>query len=312
MINQLICLKCSSSIIADTENNHTLKCINCNSKYHVVNGIPVIIGDQLSVFSTDDFISNKNLFFDISKKGKFFSKISKLLPQLGGNNLGTKNFDFLETLITKDSNVKPNVLIIGGSIVGDGMKNFIVSSKINILESDVSFGARTKIIFDVHQIPFQDQTFDAVIVQAVLEHVIDPIKSVKEIHRVLKSEGIVYSETPFMQQVHGGAFDFQRYTRSGHRYLFKEFEEIKSGATAGSGTALAWSLQFFLLSMFGFNNRINLAIKLISRLLFFWLKYLDVFDNFLKTKYDGSSGFYFIGKKSNSSMSYKDIISYHR
>ena len=37
--------------------------------------------------------------------------------------------------------------------------------------------------------------------------------------------GIVYAETPFMQQVHEGAYDFTRYTVLGHRYLFKKFKQ---------------------------------------------------------------------------------------
>ena len=51
----------------------------------------------------------------------------------------------------------------------------------------------------------------------------------KEIYRVLKSDGIVYIETPFMQQVHGGKYDFTRFTYLGHRRLFARFQEIESG-----------------------------------------------------------------------------------
>ncbi len=50
----------------------------------------------------------------------------------------------------------------------------------------------------------------------------------KEIHRVLKDDGIVYADTPFMQQVHEGAYDFTRFTLSGHRWLFKNFALLDS------------------------------------------------------------------------------------
>ena len=36
------------------------------------------------------------------------------------------------------------------------------------------------------------------LVQAGLEHVRDPWQVVAEIHRVLKDDGLVYAETPFM------------------------------------------------------------------------------------------------------------------
>ncbi len=41
------------------------------------------------------------------------------------------------------------------------------------------------LICDAHDIPFADRSFDGVIVQAVLEHVVDPFRCCEEIHRVL-------------------------------------------------------------------------------------------------------------------------------
>ena len=52
---------------------------------------------------------------------------------------------------------------------------------------------------------------------------------------MLKDDGLVYAETPFLQQVHGGPYDFTRFTHLGHRRLFRKFIELESGATAGAG-----------------------------------------------------------------------------
>ena len=101
----------------------------------------------------------------------------------------------------------------------------------------------TSLICDAHDIPFADGCFDGVIVQAVLEHVMDPGRCVEEIHRVLGDNGLVYAETPFIQQIHMGRYDFTRYTHSGHRRLFRRFEEIASGPVGGPGMALAWAYQ---------------------------------------------------------------------
>ncbi len=60
-----------------------------------------------------------------------------------------------------------------------------------------------------------------------------------EIHRVLRPGGIVYADTPFLQQVHEGAYDFTRFTDSGHRFLFRRFERIDSGSVAGCGHGAA-------------------------------------------------------------------------
>ncbi len=308
----LICVSCKSSMAEVISDNGSIKCNNCQMVYPIVNNIPVIIDEAESIFSFSDFTKQKNLFFDISKRGKALGYISRIIPSIGGNNLGKINFKFLESLlINNNPKNKPKVLIIGGSIVGNGMYDFINSNFLDIIEGDVSFGSRTKIIFDAHSIPYKDETFDCIIAQAILEHVINPAKCVQEIHRALKPSGIVYAETPFMQQVHGGPYDFTRYTRSGHRKLFQHFKEIKSGTTAGSGTALAWSYQYFLLSLFGYNQTLRLLIKSFARLTGFWIKYFDYLTRYNIRDNDGSSGFYFIGTKSTGQLPDKELINYY-
>jgi hypothetical protein len=66
---------------------------------------------------------------------------------------------------------------------------------------------------------------------------------VAEIFRVLKPNGIVYADT--------GTFDFTRFTRSGHRWLFRHFEEIDSGVSVNAGVALMWSIRYFVRSIGG-------------------------------------------------------------
>ena len=80
------------------------------------------------------------------------------------------------------------------------------------------------LICDANDIPFENGSFDGVVLQAALEHVADPYRCVEETHRVLKEKGLVYAETAFMQQVHGGRYDFTRFTRLGHRRLFRRFD----------------------------------------------------------------------------------------
>ena len=81
----------------------------------------------------------------------------------------------------------------------------------------------------------------------MLEHVLDPAQVVAEIHRVLGKDGVVFANTPFMQQVHEGAYDFTRFTLSGHRWLFRNFDLLEAGTSAGvgdlppSGRCATWS-----------------------------------------------------------------------
>lgn len=49
---------------------------------------------------------------------------------------------------------------------------------------------------DVHQIPFENNTFDVVFCNHVMEHVDDDIKAMSEIHRVLKPGGWAIIQSP--------------------------------------------------------------------------------------------------------------------
>ena len=214
---ELICLECYSDNLTITDSE--IVCNNCGYSYPVVEGIPVVIHESKSIFKHTDFIEGKDLFFNLSKKSSFFDKISKLIPGNDVNWVSGSNVKYLLSELEKLSAKTPRVLILGGSIVGNGLKELVEEPSIEVVESDVSFGPRTKVILDCHDIPYQDGSFDLVVIQAVLEHIVDPHKCVNEIERVLRNNGLVYAETPFMQQVHGGKFDFTRFTYSGHRLL---------------------------------------------------------------------------------------------
>jgi SAM-dependent methyltransferase len=54
-----------------------------------------------------------------------------------------------------------------------------------------------KVKMDVHEIPFEDNTFDIAMCNHVMEHVEDDIKAMSEIHRVLKPGGWAIIQIPF-------------------------------------------------------------------------------------------------------------------
>jgi hypothetical protein len=129
---------------------------------------------------------------------------------------------------------------------------------------------------------------------------------VSEIYRVLKQTGIVYAETPFLQHVHEGAYDFTRFTESGHRCLFKYFELIKSGESAGAGSQLLGSFDNFFRGLFR-SRKFGKAIKLC----FFWLKH---FDRLIPESYniDAASGVFFLGKKQMSPIDRKEMVAHYK
>lgn len=282
----------------------------CAAHFPIVDGIPVLLNEQSSVFSIDDFISHRKTFFGNISENKLKKTIQRLIPTIGKNIKGKSNYGRLRDILLRQS-TSSRVLVIGGSILGQGMESIVNNTAIDFVDSDVSFGPRTMLILDAHDIPFEDGSFDGVIIQAVLEHVVDPYRCVEEIHRVLKEQGVVYAETPFMQQVHGGRYDFTRFTHLGHRRLFRRFEEIDSGAVCGPGMALAWSYQYFLMS-FTTSRTLRGFLLVFARLTSFYLKYFDYYLINKPSALDAASGYYFMGKKSEQVLSDRDLIKLYK
>ena len=128
---------------------------------------------------------------------------------------------------------KPVILIIGGGTRGVGCDSLYDSPDARLIVFDIYASSETQFVADSHGIPLKTGSIDAVWIQAVLEHVLEPWRVADEIHRVLKADGLVYAETPFMQHVHEGAYDFTRFTENGHRWLFRRFDRIASGPVGG-------------------------------------------------------------------------------
>jgi len=163
----------------------------------------------------------------------------------------------------------PRVLMIGSAEPGVGTNDLWRSPNFDIFGIDVYITDTVSMVCDAHYLPFPSGFFDGVWVQAVLEHVVDPQQVVAEIARVLDDRGLVYSEIPFMQQVHEGAYDFTRFTLSGHRYLFKNFETIKLDVLDGPGAAFSWSFRYWVWALTRSRNiarAANLVSSIVTKL----------------------------------------------
>ncbi|HUR80227.1 MAG TPA: class I SAM-dependent methyltransferase [Thermoanaerobaculia bacterium] len=198
------------------------------------------------------------------------------------------------------------VLIIGGGTVGALVQPFYDDPELRVIGFDIYGTAATQFVADAHQIPAADASVDAVVIIAVLEHVLDPWRVVGEIHRVLKPGGALYAETPFLQHVHEAAYDFTRFTESGHRWLFRRFDRVASGTAGGPGTQLLWSVQHFVRSL----TRSRMVAKA-AGVLFHWLRW---FDGAIAERdaIDGASAFYFVGTKSDRVLAPREMAAYYR
>lgn len=297
-------LRCPKSGVMLREGNNVLVAEFDGEKveYELIDGYPVLIDFKKSVLKKEDIGALSSVIERRSYSGLLgiAKRLVSPTKKVTSGNVGY----LLDILLKgKDSAL---VLIVGGGSIGKGMNPLYDDPRIALVSFDIYASPEVQFLADAHNIPLPDNTFDAVVIQAVLEHVLMPSKVVSEIHRVLKKDGIVYAETPFLQHVHEGAYDFTRFTESGHRYLFRKFELIKSGASAGTGTQLLWSIDYFFRGLFR-----SRKIGKLAKLCFFWLQYCD---KIIPDAYniDSASGVFFLGRKKSGEISAKEIIAHYK
>jgi SAM-dependent methyltransferase len=224
---------------------------------------------------------------------------------LAPNMVARRNAARLVGLL-RDSSRKPRLLVVGGGSVGSGLEQFYSDPNVEIISFDIYATEAVQFVADAHSIPLQTGSIDGVIVQAVLEHVLEPCRVVAEIHRVLRPGGLVYADTPFLQQVHEGAYDFTRFTESGHRYLFRWFERLDSGVVSSAGTQLRWSIAYFFRGV----TRSRTVGKL-AMAAFFWLRWFDrlIPENF---GVDSASAVFFLGRRSETEVRPVQMVAEYR
>lgn len=307
----LRCPCCKSDLVRINEELLACQGADCGESFPIVQGSPILINEKNSLFRINE-IADSYVPADqrqMSAKRKF---VQKVIPRIC-TNVGTKqNYrDFADQMVKDCYPNKPRILVVGGATEGGGMAEIAARTDLDYVDTDVYYGPRSNIICDGHDLPFEDATFDGVLIQAVLEHVLDPARCVEEIHRVLRPDGMVYAESAFLQSVHEGQFDFMRFTDLGHRRLFRKFSEIRRGVVMGPGAGLAWSYRTFLLSFFD-NPLMLLLVRCFAHASSFWLKYLDYHLVNRRGGLDGGCQVYFLGRHSDQVLDDRALIADYR
>jgi SAM-dependent methyltransferase len=309
----LCCPACKGDLMPEVDGVLHCRDARCGRSYPVVAGRPVLIAEDRSVFFHCDYQRDRGPGVGCAPAERAGGKTRLLLSRLPSPSVNLSAVRCFETMkrLLLERSATPVVLLVGGGIRGKGMSALTGESAIRLINVDPSPDSAASVFCDGHDLPFRDGSIDAVVAQAVLEHVADPWRCVEEIHRVLKPNGIVYAETPFMQQVHLHGYDFTRFSHMGHRRLFRRFGEIESGAVAGPGTALAWAWRYFLASWTR-SPRVAKALALFGRITAFVFELTDHISGQRPGALDGASCIFFLGTRSEAIVSDRALIAAYR
>lgn len=300
LVRHLACPRCRSPL----HHGESWHCVNEACAYSGA-GFPEIAGKPVLIDFADSIIDCAGLLQadGASVLARAPNRLRKIREwaEGGGGQAAANCVAFLERCRRFP---EANVLVVGGGTRGDGTEALYAANDIVLVGTDVYESADVAVISDGHSLPFGDASFQGVWIQAVLEHVVAPEQVVAEIRRVLVDGGIVYAETPFLQPVHERAYDFTRFTRSGHRWLFRGFAELRAGTTGGPGASLIWSIRYLARALFRSEK-----IGSLFAVLFFWLRYLDgVVD--ARYRADAATGVFFLGTKTGDSIAPRDLVAY--
>jgi SAM-dependent methyltransferase len=112
----------------------------------------------------------------------------------------------------------------------------------NCVEVEYSIFRNTDVVADAHRLPFADGVFEAVVTFNTFEHLYDPSRAARELHRILKPGGRLLLQTASLQPLHEEPHHYYNTAESGLLRWFSDFADQSCRVAEGMGTALslAW------------------------------------------------------------------------
>jgi SAM-dependent methyltransferase len=179
-IADLCCPRCKQALAA------TERCDTSAIAFPTAAGLPVLIDFADSICTAEDFVAAT-----IERPKDRASSIGAMIQRItyGSNDSTRENIARFADLAAESGSGR--VLVIGGGTEGAGTEPLYRHAGLEVVGTDIYPAQGIAVICDGHSLPFQDNSFDGVLIQAVLEHVLDPQRVVGEIERVLRPDGVV-------------------------------------------------------------------------------------------------------------------------
>lgn len=185
-----------------------------------------------------------------------------------------KHIDYIrdkvnEFLVSELKKLEPGSLVLDA---GAGDPDFqIRDERLRFVGLDLCVGQEDwdysgiDVVGDLFAVPFQDNSFDAVICSQTLEHVTEPESVLAQLQRVLRPGGVILISVPQEWYLHQPPHDYFRFTKFGLEYLL-----VKTGFSVREiqptgGYFLMLSHRISLFPRFFFPPPKNIVTKILRK-----------------------------------------------
>lgn len=296
---QARCPECFSTNLdwENGEKTQEISCKDCNATYGYLKGRPVLMNKESKKMiqgelSTESAEQMQQEYQHIEEAGTSEEQehwLKKLITPPEVFYYPNPDLQAAETKAIFDHNGEQTQILN----VGGGPIRYQHEISLNLQPF-----VNVNLVGDAHNIPFQSDSFDSVICNAVLEHVPNPQIVVDEIIRVLKPGGLIYLEVPFLFFYHGYPNDYHRFTKHGLTNMLKGVDVVNFGITQGPVSAILLSMNRLLNIIMPFSDTKMMKVyNGVFRWLFFPFKYLDKWLIKKPESHVLAGGFYVLGKK---------------
>lgn len=284
-----------------------LRCTNASCTHHTdlfprLSGNDVLIDFDNSVLDREATLASGAS--SVIGRGRWRVLLSRVVD---GTNRHAKTFArmMIEGMTREQDGGRPVIATFGAGEIGLGSEPLHQSPDVRVVSFDIYASPNVTFVADAHSVPLRDGSVDAVWLQGILELVVDPQRVVAEAARILKPGGLMFTDTAFMFPICEGPYDFNRWSPSGLRWLFRDFDVLSSGQSTGPGTMVVLAIRFLLQSLLR-----STKLGQIAAFPFVWIRLLDrLCDD--RRALDASVGMFIFGRKRATPIGIDALLDYY-